>query len=219
MTPDPEHAKAGAVGDLGDPSVQGADAVASALGADLEHGLTAQKASRRLAQYGPNQLQATPRRPTWRRILAQFQDPLIYLLLAAVAVALLAWVIEGQDVQKSGWPVDAIVIAAIVILNGVLGHVQEAKAENAVAALAKMTAATAAVLRDGKPQRVPSAELVSGDLLVLAEGDAVGADARLVQATSLRVQEASLTGESEAVLKDVATLPAPAALGDRKSVV
>jgi len=200
---------------LGDPSVLAADAVASALVADLERGLTAEEASRRLAQNGPNQLQSAPRRPAWRRILAQFQDPLIYLLLAAVVIALVAWVIEG----RTGWPVDAIVIAAIVLLNGVLGHVQEAKAENAVAALAKMTAASSTVLRDDKPQRVPSAELVSGDLLVLAEGDAVGADARLVQATSLRVQEASLTGESEAVLKDVATLPAPAALGDQRCMV
>ena len=159
MTPDPDHAKAGAVGDLGDPSLLDADAVTSALGADLEHGLTAQEASRRLAQNGPNQLRATPRQPTWRRILAQFQDPLIYLLLAAVVIALVAWVIEGRGAQNAGWPVDAIVIAAIVLLNGVLGHVQEAKAENAVAALAKMTAATSSVLRDGKPQRVPSAEL------------------------------------------------------------
>ena len=96
---------------------------------------------------------------------------------------------------------------------------QEAKAENAVAALARMTAVTSAVLRDGQVTRVPSAELVRGDLLVLGEGDAVGADARLVQAASLRVQEASLTGESEAVLKDAATLPEPAALGDRLDMV
>ncbi|MCY7314996.1 MAG: cation-translocating P-type ATPase [Rubrivivax sp.] len=218
MTAGPEHAKVGAVGDLGagsDPSLADADAVARALGADLERGLTAQEASRRLAQNGPNQLQATPRRPAWRRMLAQFQDPLIYLLLAAVVIALVAWVIEG----RTGWPIDAVVIAAILLFNGLLGHMQETKAENAVAALAKMTATTAAVLRDGKPQRVPSAELVCGDLLVLAEGDAVGADARLVQATGLRVQEASLTGESAAVLKDVTPLPAPAALGDQRCMV
>ena len=114
---------------------------------------------------------------------------------------------------------DAIVIALIVVLNAVLGYLQEAKAENAVAALARMTAVTSAVLRDGQVLRVPSAELVRGDVLVLGEGDAVGADARLVQAASLRVQEASLTGESEAVLKDAATLPAPAALGDRLDMV
>jgi P-type Ca2+ transporter type 2C len=202
-------------GGLGDPSVLDADALAKALEVDTELGLTSQQASHRLAQNGPNELRAVPRPPAWRRMLSQFQDPLIYLLLAAVGIALAAWVIEG----RAGWPVDAIVIAAIVLLNGVLGHVQEAKAENAVAALAKMTATTAAVLRDGKPQRVPSANLVRGDVLVLAEGDAVGADARLIQATSLRVQEASLTGESEAVLKDVATLLEPAALGDQRDMV
>jgi P-type Ca2+ transporter type 2C len=210
-----ETAKAGRPGDIGNPSVMEADAVAAALAVDVENGLSAQEAARRLAQNGPNELRAAPRPPAWRRVLAQFQDPLIYLLLAAVAVALVAWWVEG----RAGWPVDAIVIAAVVLLNGVIGHVQEAKAQNAVAALAKMTAATSGVLRDGKPQRVPSAELVRGDVLVLAEGDAVGADARLIQATTLRVQEAALTGESEAVLKASATLPQPAALGDQLDMV
>ena len=204
---------------IGDVSVMDADAVAAALEVDVETGLSAQEAARRLAQNGPNELRAALRAPAWRRVLAQFQDPLIYLLLAAVAVALVAWWVEGMDAQGRGWPVDAIVIGAVVLLNGVIGHVQEAKAENAVAALAKMTAATSGVLRDGKPQRVPSAVLVRGDVLVLAEGDAVGADARLLQATTLRVQEAALTGESAAVLKDSTTLPKPAALGDQLSMV
>ncbi|HYI85747.1 MAG TPA: HAD-IC family P-type ATPase, partial [Burkholderiales bacterium] len=148
-------------------------------------------------------------------MLSQFQDPLVYLLLAAVAVTLAAWMFEGFD----GWPVDAIVIALVVVLNAVLGYLQEAKAENAVAALARMTAVTSAVLRDGQVVRVPSAELVRGDVLVLGEGDAVGADAHLVRAASLRVQEASLTGESEAVLKDAAARPGRAALGDRLDMV
>ncbi len=200
---------------LDDPSVRDADEVATALGADVENGLTSREASRRLAANGRNELRAAPRVPTWRRVLSQFQDPLIYLLLAAVAIALVAWGIEGWV----GWPVDAIVIATIILLNGVLGYVQEAKAENAVTALAHMTAATSAVLRDGQVLRVASAELVPGDLLVLGEGDAVGADARLVQAASLRVQEASLTGESEAALKDIARLSTPAALGDRLDMV
>ena len=200
---------------LGDPSVLAVDAVAKALDADLENGLSTHAATQRLAQHGPNQLRAAPRPAAWRRILSQFQDPLIYLLLAAVLIALVAWWVEGS----TGVPVDAIVIAAIVLLNGVLGHVQEAKAESAVAALAKLTAASAAVLRDGKPQRLPSTELVPGDLLLLGEGDAVGADARLVQAVTLRVQEAALTGESEAVLKDILTLPAAAALGDQLCMV
>src|SRR5690606_39096107 len=135
--------------------------------------------------------------------------------LAAIVVALVAWIVGGRE----GWPVDVIVIGLIVVMNGVLGYVQEARARNAVAALSRMTAATSTVLRDGELQRIPSSQLVRGDLLVLGEGDAVGADARLVEAAALRVQESSLTGESEAVSKDPATLPAPAALGDRLDMV
>ena len=145
-------------GNIADASVMDADAVAKALGVNVETGLSATDAASRLASHGLNELRAAPPVAAWRRVLAQFQDPLIYLLLAAVAVALVAWWVEGADAQGRGWPVDAIVIAAVILLNAVIGHVQEAKAQNAVAALAKMTAATAAVLRDGKPQRVPSAE-------------------------------------------------------------
>ncbi|KRB96969.1 haloacid dehalogenase [Hydrogenophaga sp. Root209] len=209
----------GDIGSIADASIIDADAVAVALGVNVETGLSAQEAASRLAHGSPNELRAAPPVPAWRRALAQFQDPLIYLLLAAVAVALVAWWVEGAGNEGRGWPVDAIVIAAVILLNAVIGHVQEAKAQNAVAALAKMTAATATVLRDGKPQRVPSAELVRGDVLVLAEGDAIGADARLLQATALRVQEAALTGESEAVLKATATLPKPVALGDKLDMV
>lgn len=202
-------------GSPNDPSTADIDTVTGLLGADLAFGLSSEEAAKRLAHAGPNELRALPPAPAWRRLMSQFQDPLIYLLLTAIAIALTAWVIEG----RVGWPIDASVIATIVLLNAVLGLVQQAKAENAVAALAQMTAASSAVIRDGKPLRVPSAELVPGDLLVLGEGDAVGADARLVQAASLRIQEASLTGESEAVLKDTTTLAAPAALGDRLCMV
>ncbi len=210
-----EHTRTGNPSDIGDPSVMELAAVVAALEADVENGLSAQEAARRLAQNGANELRAAPQVPAWRRALAQFEDPLIYLLLAAVVVALVAWWVEGH----AGWPVDAIVIAAVVLLNGVIGLVQEAKAQNAVAALAKMTAATTTVMRDGKPQRLPSAELVRGDVIMLAEGDAVGADARLIQAATLRVQEAALTGESEAVLKATVTLPKPAPLGDQLDMV
>ncbi len=190
-------------------------AVAVDLGTDLEQGLTSAEATRRLVAEGANELPSTPPRPAWRRLLAQLDDPLVYLLLGAVGIALAAWVVEGRH----GGPVDAIVIALVVILNAVLGFVQEAKAENAVAALARMTAVTSSVLRDGKVLRIPSTELVRGDILVLDEGDAVGADARLFRTADLRVQEASLTGESEAVLKDCAAVPAGAALGDRLDMV
>ncbi|HET7867956.1 MAG TPA: cation-translocating P-type ATPase [Burkholderiaceae bacterium] len=198
-----------------DASTLEAGTVAQALHTDLARGLAAPEAARRLEACGRNELSTPPPPAAWHRLVAQFHDPLVYLLLAALAIALLAWGIEGFV----GWPLDAMVIAAIVALNGVLGHWQEARAQDAVATLARLTEATSIVVRDGRPQRVPAAELVCGDLLVLGEGDAVGADARLVQADALRVQEAALTGESEAVLKDAATLAAPAALGDRLDMV
>jgi potassium/sodium efflux P-type ATPase len=198
-----------------DPSVQSAIAVASDFGTNLDSGLSAREAAHRLAVYGPNKLRAAPRLEVWRRVLAHFQEPLVYLLLAAITIALLAWFIEGRP----GWPVDAIVIALVVLINGALGYLQEARAEEAVAALARMTAVTCTVVRDSSLIRIPSREVVRGDVLVLAEGDAVAADARLVEATSLRVLEASLTGESESVLKDGATLPSVVALGDRLNMV
>ena len=199
----------------GDRSLDAATDVAAALGTDTERGLDAAEAARRLAAEGPNTLRSTPPRPAWRRLLAHFHDPLVYLLLFAVAIALAAWGFEG----RVGWPVDAIVIGLVVLLNAVLGFVHETRAANAVAALARMTAATSSVLRGGKLLRIPSDALVNGDVLVLGEGDAVGADARLLRCADLRMQEASLTGESEAVLKDVAPLSAPAALADRLNMV
>ncbi len=192
-----------------------ASEVVKQTAADIDQGLTRAEAARRLLESGPNELLAVARVPGWRRLLGHFQDPLIYLLLAAIGIALLAWAIEGRQ----GWPVDAIVIAVVVLVNGVLGFAQEAKAEQAVAALTRMTTATAAVLRDGRAQRVPGAELVRGDMLLLGEGDAVGADARLLRTASLRVQEASLTGESQAVTKDPATLRGSPALGDQLNMV
>jgi Ca2+-transporting ATPase len=201
--------------DPSDPSLREAADVAHELGVDPAVGLDDAEAARRLAADGPNELRSRPPVPLWRKVLEQFRDPLVALLLVAVAISVSVWWVEGAD----GVPVDAVVIAAIVVLNAVLGLVQESKAENAVAALRSMTEATSTVLRGGRRITVRSAGLVRGDVLVLAEGDAVGADARLVSATALRVQEASLTGESEAVLKDAKVLPAPAPLGDRFDMV
>ena len=148
-------------------------------------------------------------------MLGQFADPLIYLLLAAVVVSLVAWAAEGAD----GVPYEAVVIAVIVVLNGVLGYVQEARAEQAVAALQRMAATSATVVRDGREQRIVAAEVVPGDVMLLAEGDAISADGRLLEAASLTVAEAALTGESEALLKDVGPLEEPAGLGDRVNMV
>ena len=207
--------RANAARGIADPSTATIDDVAAAIDTDLQHGLSAAQAAERLARDGPNALRRAPPLPAWRRLLAQFQDPLVYLLLVAVLISLAAWWLEGRQ----GWPMDALVIGAILLANGLLGYVQEARAQDAVAALARMTAVTSSVLRDGRLMRVPSEALVRGDLLVLAEGDAVGADARLVEAAALRVNEASLTGESEAVLKDPAPLSEPAAIGDRLDMV
>ncbi|MFB0833525.1 cation-translocating P-type ATPase [Arthrobacter halodurans] len=192
-----------------------ARAAAEAFGVDRATGLPPEEAARRLAEAGPNSLRSAPPTPTWRKILSQFQDPLIYLLLGAIAVSVLAWGVEGA----AGVPVDAVVIAVVVALNAALGFLQENKAENAVAALQSMTAASSTVLRGGALRTVPTADVVRGDVLVLAEGDAVGADARLFSASGLRVAEASLTGESEAVTKDPGTLSVEAPLGDRTNMV
>lgn len=194
---------------------QDADAAARTLYVDVTSGLSATEAARRLAQHGPNALRAVKPRPAWRRLLAQFHDALIYLLIGAIVIALAAWLAQGAQ----GWPIDALVISAILLLNAALGFIQENKAADAVAALARMTAVTSSVLRSGQRARIPSTELVPGDLILLEEGDAVGADARLVSAAALRIQEASLTGESEAVLKDPATLAASTPLADRRSMV
>ncbi|WP_430647574.1 cation-translocating P-type ATPase [Agromyces sp. GXS1127] len=198
-----------------DPACEDPADVAARLGVDPAAGLTAADADERLDAHGPNELRPARRVPVWRRVLAQFTDPLILLLLAAVVVSVVAWIVEGAN----GWPIDALVILAIIALNAALGLVQESRAERAVAALAVMTRAHSTVLRDGELRTVPSGDLVPGDVLALAEGDRVGADARLVRATALRVAEASLTGESEAVEKDPTTLDHRVPLGDRRDMV
>lgn len=195
--------------------LRNAEDVAGDFGTSLTNGLTADEAAQRLLKDGANELRAARTPGSWQRLLSHFRDPLVYLLMGAIAVSLLVWALEGS----TGWPVDAIVISAVVLFNAALGYAQEAKAVQAVAALGRLTAATSAVIRDGLESRIRSADLVRGDLLVLREGDSVGADGRLLQAASLLVQEAALTGESSAVLKGTASLEAPAALGDQLNMV
>jgi magnesium-transporting ATPase (P-type) len=202
------------VGSL-DPSLRDGVDVAQDLGVDPTVGLSSAEAARRLDADGPNELQREPPVPIWRKVLAQFRDPLIYLLLAAIAIALLAWTAEGA----SGVPIDALVIGGVIVLNAAIGFVQENRAENAVAALQAVTAARSTVLRDGALLTVQSSELVRGDILVLAEGDAVGADGRLPTVTGLRVSEAELTGESEPVTKNTAAFGEMVPIGDRTGMV
>ena len=198
-----------------EPSCVDASTLASQLGVNPVTGLSDEEAARRLEANGSNKLRSKRPVPTWRKVIAQLQDPLIYLLLAAVVISLLAWVVEGA----AGTPVDAIVILAIILVNAVVGFAQEAKAEDAVAALRTMVAASSSVLRCGELRTIPSVELVTGDVLLLSEGDAVGADGRLLSATALLVQEASLTGESQAVTKDPSTLSGMVPLADRINMV
>ncbi len=190
-------------------------AVLAAWAGDAERGLSAEDAARRLAEHGPNEVVSEPPEPWWRRLLAQFRDPLVYLLLVAIVISLGVWALEGAH----GVPVDAVVIVAVLLANATIGFVQEARAADAVAALARMAAATATVVRDGVRIMVPSRDLVPGDLLLLGEGDAVGADARLLEAVALAVQESALTGESVAVAKDPTPLPADTAPADRANMV
>ena len=125
--------------------MQEATLVVSSLGSDASQGLSSAEAARRLAHDGPNALASAPSVPAWKRFLAQFQDPLVYLLLAAVGITLVAWAMEGFH----GLPIDGLVITAVVALNAVLGYLQEAKAADAAAALARMTEVTSGVMRDG----------------------------------------------------------------------
>ena len=197
------------------PFAESPDAVAAACGTSPDAGLSEAEVARRLGSDSPNELPSEPPVPAWRRLLAQFQDPLVYLLIVAIVVSAIAWVLEGAH----GVPVDALVILAVITLNAVLGFVQESRASDAVAALSEMTRATSTVLRGGSRLTVPSADLVRGDVLVLGEGDQVGADARLLSAASLRVVESSLTGEADAVAKTVDAVAPDADLADRSCMV
>ena len=194
---------------------QPVDQVLAALRSDPEHGLTTEETRQRQAQYGPNELQAERRMPGWRKFLAQFQDVLIILLLIAAAISLVVWLYERSEAL----PYEALVIFAIVLLNGILGYVQEARAERAVAALRAMAAADASVLRGGQPQRVPAAQVVPGDIILIEEGDTIPADGRVILSVALQTAEASLTGESLPVSKDAASLDEEVALGDRADMV
>ncbi|HKJ22585.1 MAG TPA: HAD-IC family P-type ATPase, partial [Gammaproteobacteria bacterium] len=170
----------------------------------VEQGLDEAEVIRRREQYGPNRLSEAQQRGPLKRLLAQFQNLLIYVLLgAAVITALL------------GHWVDTAVILGVVLVNAVIGFVQEGKAEDALAAIRNMLSARAMVRRDGRQFSVPAEELVPGDIVLLQAGDKVPADLRLIQARGLQIQEAALTGESVAVEKATSAVAADAALGDR----
>jgi Ca2+-transporting ATPase len=184
------------------------DQVVRQLETDEDHGLTSDEASARLKHYGRNELAQAPSVPWWKRLARQFADVLIWILIAAAIIsgALGEWL-------------DAGAIIAIVILNGLLGFIQEGRAEQALAALQKLSSPQSRVIRDGRLQIVPASELVPGDRINLEAGDRVPADARLLSSASLRVDEAILTGESVPDDKDShVVLDESTLLGDRSNM-
>jgi Ca2+-transporting ATPase len=187
-----------------------------ALGSDAESGLSADEAAHRLIRDGPNEIAEERPTPWWHRAARQFTDPLVVLLLVAIAISVVAWWSDGAH----GTPLEALVIAAIVVLNAGIGYWQEVKAVAAVAALRRLSATHVTVVREGRSHRIDTAELVVGDVIELAEGDAVGADCRLLTAASLQIGEASLTGESEPVAKHAAeAIDAETPLAERSTMV
>jgi|GEM_PF-44801 len=194
---------------------QPSDAVVAALEGNPQTGLDTEEARTRVQRYGRNELPSQPPPPAWRKFLAQFWNPLTILLLVATVVSFVVWWIE----RESAFPYEAFAIFAIVLLNGLLGYMQERRAEQAVAALQAMSAAMANVLRDGYVQIIPTTEVVPGDILVLEEGDTIAADARLLEVNALRVAEAVLTGESTPVNKSRAPLDQELSIGDQTNMV
>ncbi len=183
--------------------------VASRLATDADRGLTSAEAARRRAEHGDNALREKPPEAWWWKLLRQFRELVIWILIAAAVIA----AVMGD------WA-DTAAIVAIVLVNAIIGFLQEERALRALAALQRMSAPLARVVRDGEPRQVPAREVVPGDRIELEAGDAVPADARLVEAFGLRVQEAALTGESEPVEKEPAgPLAVATPLGDRRSIV
>ena len=178
-------------------------------------GLNDSEVAAKRGEFGWNELETAGATPFWKRAAAQFKDALVLLLMGAAAVSAVVWYVE----REAAWPYESLVILTIVVMNAALGLVQEGKAEQAMAALRAMAAPEVSVIRNGQPARVPSRDLVPGDLLVIAEGDAVAADAKLVETVELHTLEASLTGESVPVAKSLDAVAEDAALGDRRNMV
>lgn len=186
------------------------------LRTSLEAGLSSQEAQQRLGQYGENKLAEKKKKTNLQRFLEQFKDAMIIILLLAAAVSFVV-ACFGHDPMEFFEP---LLILLIVVLNAVLGMVQEAKAEKALDALKNMSAPHARVLRDGKEQVIDAAQLVPGDVIRLEAGDFIPADARLLKSVSLKSEESALTGESVPSEKDAAALvEEKAPLGDRSNMV
>ncbi len=185
---------------------------------DVEHGITAAEAATRLEQYGPNKLKEAEKDPLWKRFFSMMADPMVIMLIIAAVISAVTGMAQGEADFA-----DVFIIMFVVVLNSVLGVVQEYQAENALAALQEMSAAQSKVIRDGRQITVPSAELVPGDIVVLEAGDAVPADCRIIESASMKIEESALTGESVPADKIAQILGLAAGtddvpLGDRKNM-
>ena len=192
--------------------------VLSDQGVDEHLGLSTGEASSRLAKTGPNKLEEAEKTPLWKRFFEQMADPMVIMLIVAAVISALTGMVKGEPDFA-----DVFIIMFVVIVNSVLGVVQEAKSEEALEALQEMSAAQSKVLRDGKLVHLPSAELVPGDVIMLEAGDSVPADCRVLESATMKIEEAALTGESVPVEKhaDVIELAAgtdDVPLGDRKNM-
>ncbi|WP_270242933.1 cation-translocating P-type ATPase [Collinsella tanakaei] len=195
-----------------------AEEVLAAQSSNAETGLSAAEAASRLASVGPNKLDEEEKTPMWKRFFEQMADPMVIMLLVAAAISVITGFIQGEP----EWA-DAVIILSVVILNSVLGVVQEAKSEQALEALQEMSAAQSKVMRDGKLVHMPSSELVPGDIVLLEAGDSVPADCRVLESASMKIEEAALTGESVPVEKHADQIALAAdtddvPLGDRKNM-
>jgi Ca2+-transporting ATPase len=194
-----------------------AQAVVSALGSDAAHGLSRAAAQQRLEQYGPNRLKSAPETPWWRRLLEQFQNFLVIILLVATVISMVEWLL--QDPRETDLPYEAIVILLIVVLNALLGFIQESRAERSVRALMALAAPESTIIRDGERQRIAAEEIVPGDIVMVEAGDRVPADARLIENANLHTDEAALTGESVPVAKDTQPIDGDVGIGDRRNML
>ena len=180
-------------------------------------GLSTSEAQTRQAKFGPNKLKEEEKTPLWIRFFQQMADPMVIMLIVAAVISAVTGMIQGE----SEWA-DVVIIMAVVIINSALGVIQEAKSEEALAALQEMSAAQSKVIRDGKQISLHSSELVPGDIVLLEAGDAVPADCRVLESASMKIEEAALTGESVPVEKHTDPIALDGAddvpLGDRKNM-
>jgi P-type Ca2+ transporter type 2C len=199
------------------PHHETAEAVVFALGSDATLGLSRAEARRRLDKHGSNRLSKAGEVPWWARLLKQFENLLVIILLLATVISMLEWLL--QDPRETTLPYEAIVILAIVVLNALLGFFQESQAERSVRALMMLAAPASTVVRDGARQRAPAHEIVPGDIVLIEAGDRIPADARVIESVNLYTDEAPLTGESVPVMKETRPVEADSALGDRRNML